>query len=88
MSEKRPSLACPVGIDDTFGPWAGPNCRGGFDFTLLFEETIFCIPLQCLLLLILPLRVWQLTHTDAKILPGVLRPLKVVRILPLLKTAR
>ncbi|TAQ85919.1 hypothetical protein B7494_g5754 [Chlorociboria aeruginascens] len=32
---------CPA-IDNTFGPWA-TQCRGGLDFTLLFEETILTI---------------------------------------------
>lgn len=30
-------------VDFTFGPYAGPRCRGGFDFTLLFEEAILSI---------------------------------------------
>ncbi|PHH65591.1 hypothetical protein CDD81_2026 [Ophiocordyceps australis] len=36
--------------DDSFGPWAGPSCRGGFDFTLLFEESILAIPLDAIFL--------------------------------------
>lgn len=37
-------------VDNTFGPWAGPDCRGGFDFTLLFEESILSIlPLAVIL---------------------------------------
>ncbi|CAG9989646.1 unnamed protein product [Clonostachys byssicola] len=43
-------------VDDTFGPHAG-DCRGGFDLTLLFEESILIVPLCCLLLLAAPIRV-------------------------------
>jgi hypothetical protein len=83
MSQPWSRIACPIEVDDSFGPWAGPACRGGFDFTILFEEAILCIPLQCLLLLILPARLWQLTRMDVKMAHGVLRPLKAVRSPPL-----
>lgn len=29
--------------DTAWGPWAGPDCRGGLDFTLTFEEAILTI---------------------------------------------
>ncbi|KAK4139084.1 P-loop containing nucleoside triphosphate hydrolase protein [Dichotomopilus funicola] len=35
-------MDCDV-VDSTWGPWAGPNCRGGLDFTLTFEEAILTI---------------------------------------------
>ncbi|KAH7329602.1 P-loop containing nucleoside triphosphate hydrolase protein [Stachybotrys elegans] len=46
-------------LDDTFGPHAG-DCRGGFDLTLLFEESILILPLVSLLLLSAPLRLFFL----------------------------
>ncbi|PYI17875.1 multidrug resistance protein MDR [Aspergillus violaceofuscus CBS 115571] len=46
--------------DNEFGPQAGHGCRGGFDFTLLFEECFFSIAPSVLLLLILPVRWKQL----------------------------
>lgn len=49
-----PQPACPAGVDDSLGPWAGDECRRGFDFTLLFEEAVLAVPLHCLLLLVLP----------------------------------
>ncbi|EHK50430.1 multidrug resistance-like protein [Trichoderma atroviride IMI 206040] len=49
--------SCP---DDTFGPWAGPQCRGGFDFTLLFEETMLSILLSGIFILLSPLRILAL----------------------------
>jgi len=69
---------CPIGVDDSFGPWAGQECRGGFDFTLMFEEIILSIPLQCIFLLGLPVRVWQLAKSDRKVKTSVQRTLKAV----------
>lgn len=66
---------CP---DNSFGPFAGYHCRGGFDFTLLFEEAIMTIPLQCILLLVLPFRVKSLLKSEAKVGWGLIRPLKLV----------
>ncbi|KAM0457365.1 hypothetical protein ACHAO4_003163 [Trichoderma viride] len=51
------TASCP---DDTFGPWAGPQCRGGFDFTLLFEETILSILLSSIFILLSPLKIFAL----------------------------
>ncbi|KAG4256700.1 hypothetical protein FPRO03_03710 [Fusarium proliferatum] len=53
------SLSC----DDSFGPYAG-GCRGGFDFTLLFEESILTIPITALVLLAAPCRVLYLLHKN------------------------
>jgi ATP-binding cassette, subfamily C (CFTR/MRP), member 1 len=73
-----PNVSCPAVVDDSFGPWAGDTCRGGFDFTLLFEESILSIPLHSLFLLILPFRVWQLVKMDTKVVHSFHRPLKLV----------
>ncbi|KAL2817069.1 hypothetical protein BDW59DRAFT_175603 [Aspergillus cavernicola] len=75
MSQYLPS--CPAHIDRSFGPWAR-SCRGGFDFTLLFEETILAIPLSCLFLLVLPIRMLHLIHTQTKVVKSPLRQFKVV----------
>ncbi|KAF4342275.1 multidrug resistance [Fusarium beomiforme] len=42
--------------DDSFGPYAR-DCRGGFDFTLLFEETILILPITAVLLIAAPCRI-------------------------------
>uniref|UniRef100_A0A8H7TNI7 ABC transporter TMD0 domain-containing protein n=1 Tax=Bionectria ochroleuca TaxID=29856 RepID=A0A8H7TNI7_BIOOC len=55
MSKPTMASSCAL-IDNTFGPYAG-DCRGGFDLTLLFEESILIVPLCCLLLLAAPVRV-------------------------------
>lgn len=73
-----PQPACPSGLDNSFGPWAGKLCRGGFDFTLLFEESILTIPLQCIFLLVLPICVLRLARSDVKVVTSALRPLKAV----------
>lgn len=65
-------------LDNSFGPFAGYQCRGGFDFTLLFEEAIFTIPLQCLLLIALPVRISKLLKAGSKVRSGFQRPAKAV----------
>ncbi|KAL4880341.1 P-loop containing nucleoside triphosphate hydrolase protein [Aspergillus karnatakaensis] len=70
-------LACPPSVDTSFGPWAGA-CRGAFDFTLLFEESILSLPLQCIFLLLLPIRLLQLVRADTKIAVTGLRNWKLV----------
>jgi hypothetical protein len=68
-----------VHIDRTFGPYA-LYCRGHFDFTLLFEETVLTIAPLCLLLLVAPFRIIHLFKKARKVEPGPLLPLKLVRI--------
>jgi hypothetical protein len=54
-------------LDDSFGPHAG-DCRGGFDFTLLFEEAILTILPVGLLLIVLAPRIWYLLRREKKVL--------------------
>lgn len=68
--------SCPR-VDDTFGPWAG-SCRGGFDFTLLFEESILSLLPLCLLLLVVPLRIPYLIKRNIKVNQSLLSPSKLV----------
>ncbi|KAF4630786.1 hypothetical protein G7Y89_g7350 [Cudoniella acicularis] len=56
-------------IDSTFGPYAG-ECRGGFDFTLLFEEAILCILPLGLALLASPIRFILLSKEGIKVIPN------------------
>ena len=56
-------------VDDTFGPYAG-NCRGGFDFTLLFEDSILSILPLALLLLVAPFRISYLFRRAIKVDPS------------------
>lgn len=68
-------------LDDTFGPHA-VNCRGNFDFTLLFEETILSIVPFGILLLVGPPRIWYLFKKERKVVPSPLVSLKLVCITP------
>jgi len=53
--------------DDTFGPYAGAECRGGFDFTLLFSEIFLSIIPLSLLIAIAPFRIYQLWWKETKV---------------------
>ncbi|KAF2837197.1 P-loop containing nucleoside triphosphate hydrolase protein [Patellaria atrata CBS 101060] len=55
--------------DSSFGPWAG-NCRDGFDFTLLFEESVLGLLPQSLLLLLGPLRLITLRKRRRRVAKG------------------
>lgn len=70
-----------IAIDNTWGPWAG-RCRGGLDFTLLFEEALFVVLPTALLLVAAPIQVAWLRGQTKKLGKGVLLPLKQVGITP------
>ena len=72
------SLSCPV-LDDSFGPYA-EHCRGGFDFTLLFQESILSILPLVLLLGIAPLRIVYLVRRSNKVGKGFILPTKLVSL--------
>ncbi|OHE98019.1 ABC transporter [Colletotrichum orchidophilum] len=78
-----PQPACSSGHDDSLGPWAGELCRGGFDFTLLFEEAVLAVPLQSLLLLLLPTCALRLARSDVKVVPSSLRWFKACAFISL-----
>ena len=69
--------SCDV-VDITFGPWAG-DCWGGFDFTLLFEETVLSILPLAATLLVIPFRVFYLLRREVKVDRSALLALKLVR---------
>ena len=80
-------------IDDSFGPHAGP-CRGGFDFTLLFEESILSILPTLALLIVIPFRVNYLWKRQIKVnasIVGLVKPVSIsipaVAVHPSLATA-
>ncbi|KAI2486583.1 Canalicular multispecific organic anion transporter 1 [Pyrenophora tritici-repentis] len=54
-------------VDDTFGPYAGSHCRGGFDFTLLFSEIFLSIIPISLLISIIPFVAFRLLRTPTKV---------------------
>lgn len=64
-----PSLEYCLRVDNTFQVHAS-SCRGGFDFTLLFEELILGVLPIGLILLVIPFRLYQLIKSDHKVLPS------------------
>ncbi|KAI9691968.1 MAG: hypothetical protein M1820_009646 [Bogoriella megaspora] len=52
--------------DGSFGPGIG-SCRGGFDFTLLFEDSILGLLPQALLLLLAPIRLKTLIKRHTRV---------------------
>ncbi|KAF2119372.1 P-loop containing nucleoside triphosphate hydrolase protein [Lophiotrema nucula] len=64
-------------VDNKLGPWAGPHCRGGFDFTLLFEDSILSIAPLALLLCIAPFRIIYLWSQRSRVSSGLLLPAKL-----------
>ncbi|RAK97248.1 P-loop containing nucleoside triphosphate hydrolase protein [Aspergillus ibericus CBS 121593] len=46
--------------DNSFGPYAGAGCRGGFDFTLTFEEIVMTLVPVTIFLAIATIRIWVL----------------------------
>ncbi|KAH8879372.1 ABC transporter [Thozetella sp. PMI_491] len=68
---------CTSGADDTFGPLVQIECRGGFDFTVLFERTILTLLPATAFLLAFIARTVQLARTDVK---TVATPLRIVKL--------
>lgn len=64
-------------LDNTMRWYAG-SCRGGFDFSLLFEETILGLLPIALISILVPLRIWQLSQKRRKVVGSWLLPLKLV----------
>jgi hypothetical protein len=64
-------------LDNTLRIDAG-FCRGGFDFSLLFEETILEILPISLILIVIPFRLWHLFQKRHKVERSLLLFLKLV----------
>jgi ATP-binding cassette subfamily C (CFTR/MRP) protein 1 len=78
MAATAPTTPLPCSqIDGTFGPHAG-QCRGGFDFTLFFEETILSILPIALMMVVAPFRLYYLFKKDNKVVRSILLPSKLV----------
>jgi hypothetical protein len=64
-------------LDKTMRIDAG-SCRGGFDFSLLFEETILEILPIALMLIVIPVRLWHLSQKRNKVVGSWLLLVKLV----------
>ncbi|KAI8158372.1 ABC transporter atnG [Colletotrichum sp. SAR 10_86] len=73
------STMCSPAADDSFGPII-QDCRDGFDFTLTFEQCLFTILPASLLLLVAPLRLFQLGKLPRAVSGNVLRLCKIAAI--------
>ena len=69
---------CPLDADDAFGPIVISSCRQGFDFTLLFEQSILSIVPSVILLLLIPVRLFSLYRLKKKTLPDSMHGAKAV----------
>ncbi|KAL7796652.1 P-loop containing nucleoside triphosphate hydrolase protein [Trichoderma ceciliae] len=68
---------CAPTADAAFGPVVDAACRDGFDFTLVFEQSIFVLLPASLLVLVAPLRLVQLRKSSVKVADHVSRMVKV-----------
>lgn len=73
------NLTAAEGCDGSFGPSAYDCGAGRFDFTLLFEQSILAIGPSAVLLLAVPLRLFQLLGKGRKVYPSPLALVKLVR---------
>lgn len=76
------ATVCPPSSDDVFGP-AVNGCRGNFDFTLFFEQTVLSIGPSALLLLFAPPRIVRLLRASVKTLSNPIRATKALTALVL-----
>ncbi|KAJ5361079.1 hypothetical protein N7541_001923 [Penicillium brevicompactum] len=58
---------CSIELENTFGPIVASSCLHGFDFTLLFEETILTLVPLGLTFLAASLRCWKLQDALEKV---------------------
>lgn len=73
---------CAPTADAAFGPVVDTACRDGFDFTLVFEQSIFVLAPAAVLVLVAPLRLRQLRKSPIKVADNASRMVKLVSGLP------
>ncbi|KAF5657957.1 multidrug resistance-associated 1 [Fusarium heterosporum] len=71
---------CMSSTDTSFGPFVGPECRDGFDFTLVFEQSILVLFPAALLLVFAPVRLFRLRNAPVKVAGRRLRTAKLALI--------
>ncbi|KAH6979576.1 P-loop containing nucleoside triphosphate hydrolase protein [Fusarium venenatum] len=74
------STNCAASVDASFGPFVPPECRHGFDFTLIFEQSILVLLPASLLLVIAPFRIFRLRNAQVKVTGHRLRSVKLALI--------
>ncbi|KAL7922301.1 multidrug resistance-like protein [Trichoderma austrokoningii] len=68
---------CAPTADAAFGPVVDAACRDGFDFTLVFEQSVFVLLPAAMLLLAAPLRLVQLRKSPIKVADHASRMIKL-----------
>ncbi|KGO71820.1 ABC transporter, integral membrane type 1 [Penicillium italicum] len=68
--------------EDTFGPIVAPSCLHGFDFTLLFEESILTLGPIGVVCLAASIRIWKLSGVPEKVNRSWLYAIKEVQSPP------
>ena len=81
MARPSPAQEGWCAVDNSFGP-AATDCRGNFDFTLLFEELILSILPSALFLLIVPYRFLHVYRGPRKVRRSLLQIVKLVSSRP------
>lgn len=74
------STNCAASVDASFGPFVPPECRYGFDFTLVFEQSILVLLPASLILIIAPFRIFRLRNAPVKVAGYRLRSVKLALI--------
>lgn len=70
--------ACSIEADNAFGPAVNASCRDGFDFTLLFEQSILGILPAVVFLVAFPEALYRLTKRRPRTEHNLVRVLKIV----------
>lgn len=76
--DNHSASVCTPAADADFGPIVSQHCRGGFDFTLVFEQSIFVLVPGCIMILVAPFRLAVLLKRPHQVQPGKLRVAKLV----------
>lgn len=66
LDVRATAAGCPLSADQVFGPIVARSCRQGWDFTLLFEQSILSIAPISIFLLVVPLRGLWLWSSSVK----------------------
>jgi len=75
-------MVCSIEAENQFGPAIGADCRGGFDFTLLFEQLFLSVAPIAVASLLIPFRLYQLLNRSSRVQIDVIYHIKLVRFSP------
>lgn len=70
---------CTPQADQAFGPGVSEACRGGLDFTLLFEQALFTLVPATIFLFAFPFRLVYLAKSEVRARASPIRTAKLVQ---------